>query len=117
MRVATTTAPGAEQDAAPHEARKAAKRLRYVLEIIEPSAGTKARRLRKRVKAVQSALGDHYYTVAARPSSASSAPRHSSTEENGFTFGILHAAEQADAGRLYGEFQKAWKKVGSTNGF
>ena len=56
-----------------HEARKAAKRARYAAEAAEPAFGKKAKRFAKRMKAVQSVLGDHQDAVTARGWPAKSA--------------------------------------------
>ncbi|SFG98045.1 CHAD domain-containing protein [Streptomyces mirabilis] len=47
-------------------ARKAAKKTRYATEPARASLGKPAKRLGKRVKAVQKVLGDHQDTVVAR---------------------------------------------------
>lgn len=47
-----------DADTVQHEMRIAAKRLRYVLEIVEPCFGEVAGAARKAAKALQSALGD-----------------------------------------------------------
>lgn len=99
------------RDEALHEARKAAKRLRYVLEVVEPVWGKKTTRLRKRVKVVASLLGDHHDTVTARPVLRELAAQTHTDGGNGFTFGVLHAREQAEAERLDARLPKAWKKV------
>ena len=66
MHQARRAPEGATRDVALHEARKAAKRARYAAEAVEPVFGKKARRFAKRMKAVQSVLGDHQDAVTAR---------------------------------------------------
>ena len=80
--------------------RKAAKRARYVIEAAEPALGKKATNLRKRVKKVQSLLGDHHDTVVNRPVLRDLGGRAQLDGGNGFTFGVLHAAEVATARKL-----------------
>ena len=66
MRRARRAPAGAGRDVALHEARKAAKRARYAADAAEPVFGKQARRFAKRMKAVQSVLGDHQDAVTAR---------------------------------------------------
>jgi CHAD domain-containing protein len=100
-----------DRDAALHEMRKAAKRARYVLEAAEPAMGKKARKLRKRIKAVQSLLGDHHDTVVARPVLRELGAQAHTDGGNGFSFGILHRGEQATARHLDDQLAAAWKRV------
>jgi CHAD domain-containing protein len=101
----------AERDAALHEMRKAAKRARYVLEVAEPAMGKRARKLRKRIKAVQSLLGDHHDTVVARPVLRELGAQARIDGGNGFSFGILYAREHAAARHLDDQLTAAWKRV------
>jgi CHAD domain-containing protein len=100
-----------DRDAALHEMRKAAKRTRFVLEVAEPAFGKKARKLRKRIKDVQSLLGDHHDTVVARPVLRELGAQAHIDGGNGFSFGILHATEQATARHLEDQLTAAWKRV------
>jgi len=99
------------RDMAMHEMRKAAKRARYVIEAAEPVLGNKARKLRNRIKKVQSLLGDHHDTVVARPVLRDLGAQAQLEGANGFTFGVLHAAEQAAARALEARLPTAWAKV------
>jgi CHAD domain-containing protein len=105
------SATDSDREAALHEVRKAAKRTRYVLEVAEPALGTKARKLRKRIKDVQSILGEHHDTVVARPVLRELGAQAHVDGGNGFTFGILHATEQATARHLDDQLAAAWKRV------
>jgi CHAD domain-containing protein len=111
MEAALSAPPGRERDASLHDARKAAKRLRYVLEAAEPGLGKEATRLRKRVKGVQSILGDHHDAVVARPVLRELGGRAQLDGANGFTFGVLHGLEQERADRLEAELVPAWERV------
>ena len=84
---------GDARDQALHEARKAAKRLRYAAEAAEPAVGKPAKRLRKRLKPMQSVLGDHQDAVVARPVLRELGAQVHQEGGNGFTFGLLHAIE------------------------
>jgi CHAD domain-containing protein len=80
-----------------HRARKAAKRARYAGELLEPLGHGKKQR--KRYKRIQAMLGDHQDAVVAEGTLrrlVSGIP----AGESGFTFGILHARERAEADRL-----------------
>lgn len=104
-----------ERDVALHEVRKKAKRLRYAAESTVPVLGERAEELGRRVKAVQRALGEHQDTVMARDVLRQYAVRAHLDGENGFTFGRLHALEQARAQATEQEFVAAWEVVTSKN--
>jgi CHAD domain-containing protein len=79
-----------------HRARKAAKRARYAAELTEPVDPRRSKRIRKRHKEVQGVLGDHQDTVVASSWLRRIAAAAGTTPgENGFTFGLLYAREQA----------------------
>lgn len=104
-------APGGQaRDAGLHEVRKAAKRLRYAAEAAEPVAGKKAARMAKRAHKLQQILGLHQDSVVARNLLADLGGRAFRSGENGFTYGRLHAQEEALADRSEAKFRKAWKK-------
>ncbi len=64
-RAEHATSPG-EHDAALHEVRKSAKRLRYAAESAVPVLGDRAGMLAARCAAIQDALGDHHDSVVTR---------------------------------------------------
>ncbi len=104
-------ADGPEQhDLALHEARKKAKRLRYAAESAVPSL-PRAKKLAASVKAVQEALGEHQDTVVAREKLREYGAQTQLSGENGFTFGRLHALEQARDDAAVRDFEKAWGRV------
>ena len=111
VEVADGMESGHERDMEWHEARKAAKRLRYAAETAAPVLGKPARRLVKRVKHVQELLGDHQDAVVARPVLREIAVAAHLDGENGFTWGLLHQ-QQTDAGRLSEvEIHQAWRDL------
>jgi CHAD domain-containing protein len=83
-----------------HDVRKAAKRLRYAAESSRPALGKRARRLASRAEAVQELLGEHQDTVVARGLLLEIGARSFLAGEDRFTFGRLHALEEARAERL-----------------
>lgn len=88
---------GHAHDEALHETRKAAKRLRYAVEVAQPAVGKPAKRFRRRLKRLNTVLGDHQDTVVARPvirELAAAAPREGG---NGFTHGLLYARQEQQA--------------------
>ncbi|MGW4110008.1 CYTH and CHAD domain-containing protein [Actinosynnema sp. NPDC004786] len=105
-------AEGADDDIALHEARKAAKRLRYAVELSEPVFGKRAKKYRKRVKAVQELLGEHQDGVVARPVLRELGAKAQLDGENGFTFGLLHGLETAAARRVEERFPAVWRGLG-----
>ncbi len=102
LRAAMTTALGsdaAHQDATLHSARKAAKRLRYAVEV----TGERPRGL----KSLQKALGRHQDAVMAR----SVLRELGATAENGFSFGVLRGLEDARAAAVEAELPRLWKRA------
>lgn len=93
-----------------HEIRKAAKRVRYAAETARPVVGKKARRAEKAAHEIQAILGVHQDSVVARALLAELGSRALRSGENGFTYGRLHAAEEALARSAEADFFKAWKK-------
>ncbi|MFD2078333.1 CHAD domain-containing protein [Actinopolymorpha cephalotaxi] len=94
--------PGVVRDrtTALHEARKAAKRARYAAEALTAVGGKDARRLVKDLKRLQTVLGAHQDSVVARQTLREVGVRAHLDHENAFTYGLLHAREQAAAERV-----------------
>ncbi len=102
---------GAERDTEWHEARKAAKRLRYATEAGAPVLGAPATQLVKRVKQVQELLGDHQDAGVARPVLREIGIQAHLDGENGFTFGILHEQVTAGTRLVRSEVEDAFRKL------
>ncbi|QFZ17144.1 CYTH and CHAD domain-containing protein [Saccharothrix syringae] len=102
----------AHDDTGLHEARKAAKRLRYSVEVAAPVFGKRARRYGKRLKDVQTLLGDHQDSVVARPVLRELGAKARLDGENGFTFGLLLGLETARARALAERFAASWPDLG-----
>jgi CHAD domain-containing protein len=116
VRAAEALPRGHRRDTELHEARKAAKRLRYATEAAEPVLGGPATRLIKRTKNVQELLGDHQDSTVARPVLRELAVQAQLDGVNGFTFGLLHARESAHLpdtalGRAWPKLAKAARAV------
>ncbi len=81
-----------------HEARKAAKRLRYAAEAAEPVTGRRVRRLAEAAATVQDVLGEHHDTIATRQAVVQVG--RSADAATAFAVGRVHALEEAEARRL-----------------
>jgi CHAD domain-containing protein len=111
MRRAQRAEAGAAQDAALHEARKAAKRARYAGEAVTPAIGKEARRFAKRMKEVQSVLGDHQDAVIARRVERQLGMGAHLAGENAFSYGLLFGRDACDSERLRARARRAWKQA------
>ncbi|MFH9264086.1 CHAD domain-containing protein [Streptomyces sp. NPDC017546] len=105
--------PGPGRDTAMHEARKAAKRARYAGEAARPALGKPAKRFAKRVKAVQSVLGDHQDSVVAREALRMLAIQSHAAGETAFTWGLLYGQEEAAAETRERELPGVWARAGA----
>ncbi|WP_336032551.1 CYTH and CHAD domain-containing protein [Geodermatophilus sp. FMUSA9-8] len=92
--------PGAheeETEHALHEARKAAKRVRYTAEVAAPVLGAPAEALVRCMKDVQDVLGEAQDTVVTRMWCLRLAAAAVGAGEDTFTYGRLHGLEEARA--------------------
>ncbi len=111
IRRAGHTPPGHPRELAFHEARKAAKRARYAGEAISPALGKEATRFTKRMKKIQSVLGDHQDAVVARGVDRELGIGAYLAGENAFTYGLLFEREDQRATRLRARAQQTWKRI------
>ena len=111
LRRARGVPAGPDRDAALHEARKAAKHARYTAEAVSPAFGKPARRFAKRVKQVQTALGDHHDTVVARAAIREIGVQAHLAGENAFTFGVLYQQDACRAEDLEQQAYQAWRRL------
>jgi CHAD domain-containing protein len=102
---------GAGRDVALHEARKAAKRARYAADAAEPALGRPARRFAKRMKAVQSVLGDHQDAVTARTVAREIGIQAHLAGENAFSFGLLNERAHRDAMEYQRQARLVWRRA------
>lgn len=103
--------PGEQRDTAMHEARKAAKRVRYAAEAARPALGKPAKRFAKRMKSVQSVLGDHQDSVVARDALRTLAVQAHGAGESAFTWGLLYGREEAAAEARERELPDVWARA------
>lgn len=119
MRRVGRAQPGQTHDVALHETRKAAKRARYAAEAARPALGKKdgkkARRLVKRMKNVQSALGNHQDAVIVRATARDIGIQAHLAGENAFSFGLLHERAHRQAIACENQAQHAWRRARSKN--
>jgi CHAD domain-containing protein len=95
----------------PHELRKAAKRVRYAYELLEPAWGKRAARPRKAARELTRVLGDRQDGVAAREWLVALAAEATRDGEPSFSFGRLHAHEEEREPELLAEAEEAWKAL------
>jgi CHAD domain-containing protein len=77
-----------------HAARRAGKRVRYAIEPLVPAYGKVARRLVKKLKKLQDALGEHHDAVTAQDRLRDLADKH---PEQAFALGELRVHEEEAA--------------------
>lgn len=94
-----------------HNVRKAAKRVRYAAETLQPLYGRDAARFAAANKKVQSLLGDHNDSVVARRELLTLAQQAEQEGEPSFTYGLLYALEQSEAAALRERFGRRWRKA------
>ena len=98
-------------DLALHELRKAAKRARYAGEAVTARYGKDARRWAGAMEAIQETLGGHQDTVVVRAQLRELAVAAHLDGESAFTYGRLHALEQARAGSTVRDYRPDWKRA------
>ncbi|MEU6652765.1 CYTH and CHAD domain-containing protein [Streptomyces sp. NPDC046900] len=111
MVLALELPSGPDRDTAIHQARKAAKRLRYAAQAARPALGKPARRIAKRIKAVQQVSGDHHDSVVARGVLRRMAVAAHVAGEPGFTWGLLHGQERAASRSKEKELPLVWRQA------
>jgi CHAD domain-containing protein len=77
-----------------------------------PAIGTKAARFAKRMKKVQSVLGEHQDAVIARAVTRDLGIAAHLAGENAFSYGLLYGRDAAEGERLQAKARRIWKKAG-----
>jgi CHAD domain-containing protein len=115
MHGARRAQAGQARDVALHETRKAAKRARYTAEAVAPALGKtdgrKAHRFARRMKDVQSVLGDHQDAVIARTAAREIGVRAHLAGENAFSFGLLQERAHHEALASEDQAHRAWRRA------
>ncbi|SFT88089.1 CYTH and CHAD domain-containing protein [Arthrobacter sp. ov118] len=91
-----------------HEARKAAKRLRYAAEAAAAVDAKQAGQLEQAAHSIQKVLGRHQDSVVAREVLRRLAGEAFLQGENAFSYGRLHALEQNLAAETETDFYDSW---------
>ncbi|MGW4571016.1 CYTH and CHAD domain-containing protein [Streptomyces tendae] len=94
-----------------HEARKAAKKLRYAAEVARPALGKPVVRLGNHAKAVQQLLGEHQDAVVAQDTLRELAVAAHAAGESAFTWGVLHGRERAVAEARQQALPGVWRSA------
>ncbi len=92
-----------------HDVRKAAKRARYAAEPLVALFGKDAKRFVSAMKQIQTVLGEHQDTVAARAQLRDLAEQ-AEHGRHAFAYGVLHVREEAEAERLEAAFGRVWRE-------
>jgi CHAD domain-containing protein len=100
-----------ELDRAVHEARKQAKRLRYVVEALVPRWGADARALARVAREIAQLLGERQDTVVTRRDLLALADEATRVGESAFTYGRLHARESDRRAVLDRQFEDLWARA------
>jgi CHAD domain-containing protein len=112
VRTAAATADPQAHEQAMHDVRKAAKRLRYTAEVPRAILGDKrSARVIRAGKDLQKVLGERQDTVLTREQCGLIGLQAFAAGENAFTYGRMHALEQARAERAEQRFQELWPTV------
>ena len=94
-----------------HEARKAAKRVRYAAETVTGVYGKHAKKFVKAMKRVQARLGDHHDAYVTQERVRELGDEAASTGDNAFVFGVLHAREESALLETDSQFVREWSKA------
>jgi CHAD domain-containing protein len=103
--------PGEGSDAALHEARKAAKRARYAGEAVTSAFGPPAARFTKKMKQLQSVLGEHQDAVIARVAARELGMAAYQAGENAFTYGVIYGRLDGETWRLRRQAKRTWRSA------
>jgi len=95
----------------PHELRRAAKRMRYAYETLEPVWPRATERARRAATELTEVLGERQDTVVARAVLVELAREATTTGESAFTYGRLHALEEDRERELLDEAERVWRRL------
>jgi CHAD domain-containing protein len=103
---------GGDRNARLHHARKGYKRARYAVEAVAPLAGKPARRLAKRLTALQDVLGTHQDSIVTGELLRDYGMRAHLDGDNAFTYGLLHARQHEAGERSLADLADARRRAG-----
>ena len=104
-------APGQMPDEPLHDVRKAAKRLRYGLEVAQLLWRGKPKRLRRPVHLITDILGERQDIAITRPFLLQLATRAQAAGEPTFVHGRLDRLEESRAVELEAQFHRVWSET------
>ena len=113
-RAAAAEPDPARRDPLLHDIRKAAKRARYAGEALVPTHGAPAKTWAQAMESIQETLGAHQDTVVIRQTIREIAVAAHLAGENAFTYGRLHALEQARADATALDYQPDYDRASRT---
>ena len=108
--------PGQMPDVPLHGVRKAAKRLRYGLEVAELLWRGKPKRLRRLVHQITDVLGERHDIAITRPFLLQLATRAQAAGEPTFVHGRLDRLEESRAEELEAQFHRVWSETVARRG-
>ncbi|KGH48661.1 metal-chelation protein CHAD [Modestobacter caceresii] len=111
LRRSVEAAHDSDEAEALHDVRKAAKRLRYTAEAAVPVLGAPVAELVSTLKGVQEVLGDRQDTFITRPLCVQLGRAAFAAGENAFTWGRLHALEEARCQQAERDFWLRWPEL------
>ena len=111
LRRFVAAAQDSDEPEALHAVRKAAKRLRYTAEATVPVLGGPVKELVGALKGVQEVLGDRQDTFITRPLCTQLGLQAFAAGENAWTYGRLHALEEARCARAETSFWQEWPQL------
>ncbi|HEX6326660.1 MAG TPA: CYTH and CHAD domain-containing protein [Jiangellaceae bacterium] len=109
LLAAESATPDGAPDTQWHQARIAAKRVRYAAEAVAPVLGKDAARFARQMSKVTEVLGDHQ--DAAHAAAIAREFAASADAELAFALGVLCGAERAHVGSARSRFATLWPKV------
>jgi CHAD domain-containing protein len=111
MKTAVDAPDGPVRDKAMHQARKAVRRARHAAEAALPYAGKRAKRYRKRAKALQGVLGAHQDAVVARGELRELAAQARREGADTYAYGRLHAVQERRVAAARADLPSAAKRL------
>jgi CHAD domain-containing protein len=114
-RAENALATASDRAAALHEIRKKAKQARYTGEAAAPAFGKRVESWTKKVKKIQSTLGDHHDRIVARGVLRQVGVQEYLLSHNAFTYGLLHRHNTAEADRLDDTYRVRWSRLAATS--
>ena len=111
MRTALKVPAGPPREAALHDVRKAAKQARYAAEAVAPVLGRDAARFGKRMKKLQTVLGDHQDTVVGRQLARRLGVAAQQAGESAFSYGLFYGRDACEGARLQAKAANAWREA------